>query len=169
MPESGPAPLNWMYAVWAGYKTKQLMTLHLVKLCVGVDSISELADWQEIKCRRLIEEGKPPDLFHRTRMRPRREQELLEGGSIYWVIKRVIQVRQKITDLREVRGDDGIRRCDIILDPGLVQTRPQPRRPFQGWRYLAGEDAPADIGKWTGDLDGIPEDMRAELIELGLY
>ena len=145
------------------------MTLNLVKLCGGVDSIADLAHWQEIKCQRLIAEGKPPDLFHRTRMRPRREHELLEGGSLYWVIKRVIQVRQKIMDLREVQGEDGIRRCDIILEPELVQTRPQPRRPFQGWRYLAGEDTPGDIGPWSGDRDGIPEDMRAELIEMGLY
>jgi len=145
------------------------MTLHLVKLCVGVDSISELAHWQELKCQRLVAEGKPPDLFHRTRMRPRRDQELIGGGSLYWVIKRVIQVRQKILDLREVRGDDGIRRCDIILDPELVQTRPQPRRPFQGWRYLDGEDVPGDIGKWIAGSEELPEDMRAELIELGLY
>lgn len=145
------------------------MTLHLVKLCVGVDSISELAHWQELKCKRLIAEGKPPDLFHRTRMRPRRDRELIGGGSLYWVIKRVVQVRQRILDLREVHGDDGIRRCDIILDPELVQTRPQPRRPFQGWRYLDGDDAPKDIGKWVVGSEELPEDMRAELIELGLY
>ena len=100
---------------------------------------------------------------------PRRGDELLQGGSIYWVIKGLIQVRQKILVLREVRGEDGIRRCDIILDQALVLTRPHPRRAFQGWRYLPGEDAPNDLGLSDLDGDEIPEEMRAELIELGLY
>lgn len=145
------------------------MILHLVKLCVGVDSIAELGSWQEIKCQRLIEEGKRPDLYHRTRQKPRRSDELLQGGSIYWVIKGVIQVRQKILDLREVHCDDGIKRCDIILDKELIATRPQPRRAFQGWRYLPGEDAPRDLGPMDASAQELPEEMRAELIELGLY
>ena len=100
---------------------------------------------------------------------PRRGEELLHGGSIYWVIKGLIQVRQNILDLREVRSEDGIRRCDIILDQQLVLTRPHPRRAFQGWRYLPGEDAPRDLGKSEPGADEISEEMRAELIELGLY
>jgi len=99
---------------------------------------------------------------------PRRRDELLDGGSLYWVIKGIVQVRQPIMDLQEVRGDDGIRRCDIILDPQLVPTRPHPRRAFQGWRYLSAEDAPKDLGALADELDRLPAAMRSELMELGL-
>jgi hypothetical protein len=108
------------------------------------------------------------ELRHRTRQMPRRADELKAGGSIYWVIKGVIQVRQRLLDLKEVRGDDGIRRCDLILDPQLVPTRPRPRRAFQGWRYLDGEDAPADLDLRGADVEEMPAEMKQELIELGL-
>lgn len=146
-----------------------MASLNLVKLCVGVDAVADLSSWQKYRREQLRKEGKPPDLFHRTRQRPRRDEELLQGGSLYWVIKGVIQVRQRILDLREVRGDDGIRRCDIIIDNELVLTRPQPRRAFQGWRYLPGEDAPDDMSAFDATAEQPPEEMRAELIELGLY
>ena len=99
---------------------------------------------------------------------PRRRDELLKGGSLYWVIKGMICVRQRLVDLRAVRCDDGIRRCDVIYDPQLVATRPRPRRAFQGWRYLSAEDAPRDLDLFDADADQIPEAMRSELIELGL-
>lgn len=146
-----------------------MASLNLIKLCVGIDTPAELTDWQIYRRNQLITAGKPPDLYHRTRQKPRRGEELLQGGSIYWVIKGLIQVRQKILDFREVRCEDGIRRCDIILDQQLVLTRPHPRRAFQGWRYLPGEDAPGDLGISEAGADEIPEEMRAELIELGLY
>lgn len=146
-----------------------MTSLNLIKLCVGVDAVTDLAAWQEYRRQQLHQAGKPPELFHRTRQKPRRDEELLQGGSLYWVIKGLIQVRQKILDLREVRGDDGIRRCDIILDNELVLTRPQPRRAFQGWRYLPGDDAPPDMGVLGDITDEPPAGMRAELIELGLY
>ena len=143
------------------------MTLHLIKLCVGIDSMAQLAEWQIGRLAQARAEGRPAELRHRTRQMPRRREKLLAGGSIYWVIKGVIQVRQKLVDLRTVRGDDGIRRCDLMLDPKLVPTRPQPRRAFQGWRYLKAEDAPQDLDL-RGDLDAMPAQMKAELIELGL-
>jgi hypothetical protein len=144
------------------------MSLNLLKLCVGVDDLSQLADWQTMRLSQLRQAGKPPDLWHRTRQMPRRRDALLDGGSLYWVIKGVIQARQRILDLRSVRGDDGIDRCDIILDPRLVPTRPHPRRAFQGWRYLDGNDAPADIDLSSEGLEEMPNKMRAELLELGL-
>jgi len=144
------------------------MTLHLLKLCVGVDDLSQLADWQTMRLSQLRKAGKAPDLWHRTRQTPRRRDDLLDGGSLYWVIKGVIQARQRILDLRAVRGDDGIDRCDIILDPQLVPTRPHPRRAFQGWRYLDGNDAPKDIDLSSEGLEEMPQKMRAELLELGL-
>jgi len=144
------------------------MTLHLVKLCVGIDSVAHLAERQAGRLARMSAKGEPAELFHRTRQTPRRGSELLDGGSLYWVIKGMILAHQKIVDLRAVRGEDGIARCDIILDARLILTRPHPRRAFQGWRYLPFEDAPADFGPGISGLDEIPPDMRQELLELGL-
>ncbi len=144
------------------------MGIHLIKLCVGIDSVTHLCERQAFRLAQAEVNGEPRELFHRTRQMPRRREELLDGGSIFWVIKGVVLVRQAILELRKVRGDDGIRRCDIILDHLLVPTRPHPRRAFQGWRYLAREDAPEDLGLAESDLDALPEKMRGELIELGL-
>lgn len=144
------------------------MSLHLLKLCVGVDDLGQLVDWQAGRLKELRRAGGSVELWHRTRQMPRRREELLGGGSLYWVIRGVIQARQRILDLRTVRGDDGITRCDIVLDHRLVPTRPHPRRAFQGWRYLDGKDAPADLDLSSENLEAMPEEMRAELLELGL-
>jgi len=138
------------------------MPLHIIKLCVGVSEIDELAVFQQ---RRL---ARGEVLFHTTRMMPRRQSEVLDGGSLYWVIKGAVQVRQLITDIVPVVGEDGIRRCRLMLDQHLIATRPQPRRPFQGWRYLKADDAPADIGVYDRNNQDLPPSMRAELVELGL-
>ncbi|VAW10270.1 hypothetical protein MNBD_ALPHA09-1056 [hydrothermal vent metagenome] len=142
------------------------MTLHLLKLCVGVAEISELQYWIDRRAAEAVARGEPPRHRHITRQRPRRGDEVLDGGSLYWVIKGLIQVRQRIVDLRDVTGEDGIRRCAIILAPTLVGTRPVPRRAFQGWRYLEAGDAPADLG---GDsVAALPAELRRELAGLGL-
>ena len=137
------------------------MPLHLLKLCVGVDDVEQLRQSQ----KRRTECGER--LIHVTRNRPRRDDEVLDGGSLYWVIKRVISVRQRIVGLEEVYGTDGIRRCAIILDPELVLTMHQPRRPHQGWRYFEEDVAPADAPKGSSAED-FPAEMLAELKELGL-
>lgn len=144
------------------------MTLHLVKLCVGIDSIAHLAERQSYRLRQMRNAGETPELWHRTRQMPRRRDDVLEGGSLYWVIKGVIQVRQRLIDLRAVRGDDGISRCDIVYESELVPTRPQPRRAFQGWRYLEMDSAPPDLDLRADGLDEMPAEMKADLIELGL-
>jgi hypothetical protein len=107
-------------------------------------------------------------VFHTTRMVPKRQADLLEGGSLYWVIKRQIRVRQQITDIEEFIDGQGIRRCHLHLNPELVHTRLQARRPFQGWRYLTPQDAPVDTPHNIEVDDDMPEDMRSELTELGL-
>lgn len=143
------------------------MTLHLIKLCVGVESVGDLAHWQRERLRKLAAAGAEPVLYHRTRQTPRRRDELLDGGSLYWVIKGVVQVRQRLIGLRPATGEDGVPRCDLLLDAKLVPTRPQPRRPFQGWRYLDPADAPLDLDEAaSGALP--PAEMRAALSELGL-
>ena len=141
--------------------------VHLIKLCVGADQIADLAAWQAHVADRRAAHGQPPMPVHVTRMFPKRREELLLGGSLYWVIKGQIACRQRIVDLLEERGEDDILRCGIRLDPELIATEPVPRKPFQGWRYLKSEDAPADLAE-TGGTE-IPETLRRELRELGAW
>lgn len=137
------------------------MTLHILKLCVGAPDIQDLADWQEMRLRTV---GR---IYHTTRMIPKRADEIVGKGSLYWVIKGMVSCRQKIIAIKPFEDDDGITRCNLVLDPELVAVRPQPKRPFQGWRYLKPEDAPADLPRGDG-VAGMPEKMRNELAELGL-
>ena len=143
------------------------MAVHLLKLSVGVESIEHL---KVLQCRRRVEarrNGVGDRLWHQTRHMPRRVAELLDGGSIYWVIKGLIRARQHVRELEAVTGVDGIRRCRIILTPLLVATEPRPRRPFQGWRYLNEADAPPDLNA-NALSGGMPPEMEAELRSLGL-
>lgn len=145
------------------------MTTHIVKLCVGVDSIEDLASWQAQRRLERQRNGEEPRIFHTTRMVPKRQAAVLDGGSLYWVIRGVIQVRQGIIGFEDGQKADGTRCCLIMLDPKLVAVRPTPRRAFQGWRYLEADDAPADIDKVTGErLAEMPASMRKELAELCL-
>lgn len=137
------------------------MPLHLIKLSVGTEDVEQLERWQ---AQRLREYGR---VFHVTRMYPKRDEEILAGGSIYWVIRRFIQVRQRVTAIERFTDDEGIGRCRLVFDPELVRTRPDPRRPHQGWRYLTEEDAPPDLGSMAETRD-MPPAMRAELRALCL-
>ena len=100
-------------------------------------------------------------------MVPKRVDELLDGGSLYWVIKGNVQIRQRLSDIRPFTDDNGIRRCDLVLEPNLILTEWQPRRAFQGWRYLKQEDAPPDLATTTG-AHSLPPELRVELSNLGL-
>lgn len=138
--------------------------MHLIKLSVGTESVETLAAWQK-SGRAQSEDGLPR---HVTRMWPRREKEVLAGGSIYWVIKGVIQCRQRIVRLDEVDRGDGVRRCGIVLDRELVRVAPAIKRPFQGWRYLDPKDAPPDITPGRESDDALPPDLSAKLAEIGV-
>lgn len=145
------------------------MTVHLVKLCVGADSIADLQAWIDERQAERARLGQPAEQVHTTRMSPRRREALLEGGSLYWVIRGLIQCRQRLTDIRSVVGDDGIGRCALVLEPRVVPVVPRPRGPFQGWRYLEPAEAPADLGPdGSAEAAGMPDDMRRELAALGL-
>jgi len=145
------------------------MTVHMIKLCVGADSIDDLADWQTSRLSRQADRGDQERLVHTTRMIPKRQSELCDGGSLFWVIRGVVQVRQAILGFDQGHKEDGTACCLIVLDPELVPVRPTPRRPFQGWRYLSVDDAPADLNAGsTDDLSKMPPSMRRELAELGL-
>jgi hypothetical protein len=137
------------------------VTVHLIKLCVGVSDIHELAEWQ---ARRLRQTRR---IYHITRMVPKRADELTDGGSIYWVIRGVVLVRQRIDAVERYTDEEGIGRCKLVFDPELVPVRPVPRRAFQGWRYLALADAPPDLPASPAG-DELPPKLRAELAVLGL-
>jgi hypothetical protein len=111
------------------------MTLHLIKLCVGAESIDDLNEW--IAYRHLMSGSKEAlrEHVHITRMMPKRKSELLEGGSLYWVIKGLIACRQQLLDIRAFRDDDGISRCALVLSPAVMPVSARPFRPFQGWRF----------------------------------
>jgi hypothetical protein len=146
------------------------MPLHLVKLCVGAQSVEDLAAWQAERLAQMKAEGqRRPRLFHRTFQRPKRDAEILDGGSLYWVMKGTITVRQPIVGFDEGTKADGRPCCLILLDKALIPVRPTPRRAFQGWRYLSADDAPPDIGAREADsLAKMHPEMRRSLTELGL-
>jgi hypothetical protein len=142
------------------------MTLHLIKLCVGVDSLEDLAGWQKGRIAELKKKKKPLELTHVTRQTPKRADELLDGGSLYWVIKGQIAARQRLIALRPVTRN-GVPHCAIVYEPKLIATARRSHRPFQGWRYLNAADAPPDARELKGGK-GMPEALKAELSELGL-
>ncbi len=146
------------------------MTLHMRKLSVGSESLETLAAFQDMRRAERKALGEPPFNRHVTRMWPKRADEILNsGGCMYWVIKGVMQARQPILDFEEVRFEDGVRRCGIVLAPDLIPVAPRPTRPFQGWRYFEAKDAPPDLADVDGEIDpAMPPAMLAELKELGL-
>ena len=109
---------------------------------------------------------KSPELIHITRHKPKREAEVLDGGSIYWVIKGWLVARQKLIELRPMQRD-GVMHCGLVYDPQLITVRARQRKPFQGWRYFDAKDVPTDIGPWNGASD-LPDKLQRELLELGL-
>ena len=142
------------------------MTLHLIKLCVGAESMADLSRYIEERRAASARLGMAFEAMHTTRMVPKRVDELLEGGSLYWVIKGQIMARQMLTAIRPFTGEDGITRCDLVMDPEVIAVQPRPCRPFQGWRYLKGEEAPPDINQ--AETGQMPEHLRRELAALGL-
>lgn len=138
--------------------------IHLVKLCVGAERVEDLLTWQ---CN---PRAKGPDGLprHITRMWPKRADEVLNGGSLYWVFKGVVLCRQPIVRLDEVVGGDGIRRCGIVLTPDITRVAATPKRPFQGWRYLDPADAPRDLPPGRGEEEALPPTLQTALAEIGV-
>ena len=137
------------------------MTLHLIKLCVGVETLEDLRAWRA----RRAAEGRP--VIVHTRQTPKRAAELLEGGSLYWVIKGAVVVRQRMLAVERLE-EGGQSRCQILLDETLYPTAPQPRRPFQGWRYFEAKDAPPDLATGDGG-EAMPPDLAQRLREIGAW
>lgn len=143
------------------------MALNLIKLCVGCDSVEDLEEWIAFRLEEKRRAGEEAVQTHTTRMVPKRVDEVTGGGSLYWVIKGQVQCRQRVTAIRPFTDSEGIGRCHLVLDSQVVRTEWQPRRAFQGWRYLQAKDAPRDLAEGS-DLAGLPPKLRGELAELGL-
>ncbi|MBL0897203.1 MAG: DUF1489 domain-containing protein [Reyranella sp.] len=142
------------------------MTLHLIKLAVGVDDIAHMKKLQAARRRQRRQSPRSPHWVY-TRNTPRRAGELLEGGSLYWVVRGVIRCRQELVGFEDdIDGDDGKKYCRIKVKRALVQTAPRACKAFQGWRYLEPERAPPDLSR--GDTAEMPPEMAAELMRLGL-
>jgi hypothetical protein len=145
------------------------MPLHLIKLAVGCDSVKEFKQWIAERMKAAKKKGLPQRHVHITRMTPKRVDDILAGGSLYWVIRGEVAVREKIIAIEPFRDKDGIGRCRLVMQPKVIAVSPRPMRPFQGWRYLTDDSAPADLAKATaGAIAAMPEPMRRELRDLGL-
>ena len=144
------------------------MALHLLKLCVGADSIRDLEDWIAARLALARLHGKTPEQVHTTRMAPKRAEALLDGGSLYWVIKGQVAARQPLLAIRPFTDQQGIGRCDLVMDTRVIPVWPRPCRPFQGWRYLEPAEAPEDFAKKIGESPDMPDTLRIELREMGL-
>lgn len=148
---------------------KDPVALNLIKLCVGPASIAELEARQARGVAAALREGGHAAPFHVTRTLPKRHREIAGRGSIYWVIRGTLACRQGIAAIEKITGEDGVPRCRLVFDTAIVPVAPRPCRPFQGWRYLTGRDAPADLGAGpSGDVAEMPEALRRELVGLGL-
>ena len=145
------------------------MSLHLIKLAVGCDSVKELKGWVAERMKLAKAKGLPQRHIHITRMTPKRVEDILAGGSLYWVIRGEVAAREKIVAIEPFRDKDGIGRCRIVMQPKVIAVSPRPMRPFQGWRYLKEGDAPPDLTRTAASgLAAMPEPMRRELRDLGL-
>lgn len=144
------------------------MTVHLIKLCVGVDSIEHLERLEEGRIARAERETGRRFTWHVTRRMPKRRDELLDDGSLYWVIRGYVKARQRLLDIREVTDGEGRAAALLELDPEIVPVQPRPHRPFQGWRYLEPGKAPQDMRDAPDGAADMPEWMQAELRDLGL-
>jgi len=138
--------------------------INMLKLSVGSESVETLIDWQRHRSQQIADGA----YYHITRMWPKREADILDGGSMYWVIGGLIQARQRITGFREIIGEDGIRRCGILMDREVHRTDQTPKRPFQGWRYLPATDAPADLRRDRVGQTPLPPSLAAALADIGV-
>ncbi len=139
--------------------------LNLIKLCVGAVDVEDLLDWHRSHAH-LWAAGTTE---HVTRMWPKREAEVLDGGSLYWVIKGAVLARQRILGMEERRGADGIARCALVLDVAVIRTEAAPRRPFQGWRYLDPRESPRDLPVGRAREEALPAALAQALAEIGLH
>jgi hypothetical protein len=139
-----------------------------MKLAVGCDSVADLTGWIKQRIKQKKARGEKPEHIHTTRMVPKRMDELLDGGSLYWVIRGQIACREELIAIRPFVDKDGVGRCRLVLRPKVIVVEPRPFRAFQGWRYLQAKDAPRDLDRAAPGARHMPEELRRELRDLGL-
>ena len=144
------------------------MPLHIIKLAVGCESVEDLKSWVAERMKTARKNGLPQRHIHVTRMMPKRGEEVLAGGSLFWVIRGEIAAREKIIAIEPFRDKDGIGRCRLVMQPKVIAVAPRPMRAFQGWRYFREDAAPPDLGKAAASIAAMPEPLRRELRDLGL-
>ncbi len=144
------------------------MALHLIKLCVGCDSVKDLEDWIRVRLKQRKKRGGAREHLHTTRMVPKRADELTDGGSLFWVIRGQIMCRQRLIAVRPFVDKEGVGRCRLALEPKVVLVEPRQWRAFQGWRYLETKEAPRDLDRAAPGARNMPEALRRELRDLGL-
>jgi hypothetical protein len=144
------------------------MTVHLLRMAVRVESVGHLRTIQAERMKENAKGRKKKRLFTYTRNVPKRTGELLDGGSIYWVVKRYVRVRQRILGIERATNSEGRRYCAIELDPELVLIEPRRHKAFQGWRYFRSEDVPGDLERVLAETDDLPAELADELRDLGL-
>lgn len=135
-------------------------TVHMIKMAPGLRRLSELQDW----ARARFGGG---EVVISTRNRPKREEELLNGGSLYWVFATQILGRQRVVGIEDLPG--GGKGCLIRLSGEIVPVAPTPKRAFQGWRYLDPESAPRDVSPGRAGDDEVPEHLAKVMAEMGLF
>src|SRR5271154_4356596 len=138
------------------------MPLHILKLAGGCDSVKELKQWVAERMKTAKNKGLPQRHVHVTRMVPKRTEEILSGGSLYWVIRGEIAAREKIVGIEPFRDKDGVGRCRLVMQPKVIAVLPRPMRAFQGWRYFGQSDVPPDLGSAGAGVAAMPEPLRRE-------
>ena len=144
------------------------MTVNMIRVAVGVE---DLDHFREIVEQRTEQGENGPYYITTTRFTPRRAAELLDGGSLYWIVKRAVRVRFRFLDIRTIDTDEGGTRCELVLHPTMIKTQPRRKRPHQGWRYLEAKDAPPDLARTGGGVaegDDLPDTLAEDLRTLGL-
>ncbi len=142
------------------------MVLHLIKLAVGVDDLAHMKKLQANRRKQRRQAPRSPHWVY-TRNTPRRADELLDGGSLYWVVRGVIRCRQELVGFDEdFDKEEAHKYCRIKVKRTIIPTAPRACRAFQGWRYFDPKDVPPDLSK--GDTGDMPKEMADELKRLGL-
>jgi hypothetical protein len=137
----------------------------MIKLAVGAESVQDLADWQTSYAAKRKAAGLSANPVHETRMHPKRAAEILKGGSIYWVVKRKICVRQRILDIERIEIEGSPKFTMLHFDPELIPVKPKQKRPFQGWRYYKNSDVPPDLTPSSKPLGNTPLHLELALKE----
>ena len=143
--------------------------VNLVKIAVGVTTVEELR-LRQTEFLKKINDNNFPYFYHKTRMMPKKHEDIISNGSLFWVIKGAICARQKVIDIVKFEDTDGKKKCKIFLAAEIVKTKPIRKRPFQGWRYLKKHITPGDLNEpIKGNFEpNIPIDVQKKLLEMGV-